>query len=332
MKKIWTYNYQKGLRGALVSRQIIKKDNFLYFILCYDKKSFFESVLIKYNRNSMEGEVIFKENHVIRSAGIYECGKFYFTSLSGIAYCVKDNGEIIWNVPIGEGNADINIEDDGDVLFTANHGIYCIDKKTGNILWSNEENKNKTGCTFAIDANYIYHAGVESAIRCIDKKKGKTVWSFGRNLYVSNCLLLDDNCLMVCNIEGKFMFFESATGKLLSEHEAKGTLYKKPVFKNSKMYMGDGSGNMTCYEMHENYKMNELFSFKTNGTITTNAIIDEEILYFASEDGYLYCLDANTGEQLCKKKKTAGIARDILIEKEDIIVLSDKGQIECFSK
>lgn len=52
--------------------------------------------------------------------------------------------------------------------------------------------------------------------------------------------------------------------------------------------------------------------------------------YYMAEDNYLYCVDKNTGEELMPKKKTKGVCRNIIVCEETLILLSDKGQVECF--
>ncbi len=59
--------------------------------------------------------------------------------------------------------------------------------------------------------------------------------------------------------------------------------------------------------------------------------MEKNLLYFASESGYLYRLNKDTGVEERKKIKTKGIVRDILVEKEGILLLSDKGQLEYYS-
>ncbi|KDE65703.1 hypothetical protein IX329_000792 [Fusobacterium necrophorum] len=193
MKKLWTYHYQKGLRSCLLSKNILTKDNFLYFTLCYDKKGFYESLLLQYNRETAQARVLFQEEHVIGSLGIYENGNFYFTSMSGNIYCIGEEGEEKWKIPIGHGNADPYIICDTDRIYAANHGLYCINMEKGEIIWKNEEKRDKTACKFAINHRYIYHAGLDSSIRCINKETGKTVWEYGKNLYISSCTLIDKN-------------------------------------------------------------------------------------------------------------------------------------------
>ena len=73
-----------------------------------------------------------------------------------------------------------------------------------------------------------------------------------------------------------------------------------------------------------------VFSVSVAGSVTTKAVIDGDRLFFAAEDNYLYCVDKKTGDELMPRKKTKGICRNIIVDGNELIVLSDKGQIECF--
>lgn len=103
------------------------------------------------------------------------------------------------------------------------------------------------------------------------------------------------------------------------------------------MYIGDAdavinskSGNMTCYEWTSQNDFKEIFSVNVGGGVSTKVVIDRDSLFFAAEDNYLYCVDKNTGEERMPKKKTKGICRNIIVCEEQLILLSDKGQVECF--
>ncbi|MCD8213086.1 MAG: hypothetical protein LUC34_03395, partial [Campylobacter sp.] len=105
MKKLWRYVHKKGIRNPMVSTQILDADGFLYFTLCYSDKGFYKTDFVKFDAAKGAGEEIFSENHVCRSCGIYEEDKFYFTSMSGKAYCLIENCELVWSTKIGDGNA-----------------------------------------------------------------------------------------------------------------------------------------------------------------------------------------------------------------------------------
>lgn len=233
----------------------------------------------------------------MRSPGILAEDRFYFSTFRGMAYCVDLSGTLIWQTDIGGKNADWNILLDGDRLYMSAYGLYCLNREDGTIIWS-VQTGCKTNCSFAADDTCIYHGEL-----------------------------------------GSVLFLDSKTGKLQKEVHVGRKLYRMPVFYNGKLYIGDGDsvincteGYMSCYEMQDDYNLKPVFSFQTCGEILTKAVIDGECLYFASGDGYLYCIDSETGEELRKPKKTKGDCRSILVRKGEIVVLSDKGQVECYYK
>ncbi len=334
-KKNWEYNYQKGLRGALVSVDAVERDEKIYFVLHYGERDW-ESLLIQLDMQSQEGTVLFRENHIMRSPGILSEDRFYFTTFKGMAYCVDLSGTVIWEADIGGQNADWNILLDGDRLYVSAYGLYCLNKDDGTILWSIQTGC-KTNCSFAVDDTCVYHGELGGVMRCVDKLSGNIVWTYGKDVWISHCMRLDDNCLMACNIHGSLLFLDCRTGKLLREVHVGRKLYRKPVLHDGKLYIGDGNsvinsteGYMSCYELQKDYDLKLLFSFQTGGEILTKAVIDGRSLYFASDDGNLYCIDSETGEKLRKPKKTKGSCRDILVKNDAIVVLSDKGQAECY--
>lgn len=334
-KKMWEYNYQKGLRGALVSVDMVEQDENLYFVLHYGEVNW-ESLLIRLDMQSIEGTILFREDHIMRSPGILAEDRFYFTTFRGKAYCVDLSGTVIWQTDIGGESADWNIVLDGDRLYMCAYGLYCLNKEDGTIIWSIQTGC-KTNCTFALDDTCIYHGELGGVIRCVDKMSGNIVWTYGKEMWISHCIRLNESCLMVCMIHGSILFLDCKTGKLLKEVNVGRKLYRKPVIHNGKLYIGDQNsvinsteGYMSCYELQDDYNLNLIFSFQTGGEILTRAVIDGKCLYFASGDGYLYCIDNETGEELRKPKKTKGDCRDILVRKDAIVVLSDKGQVECY--
>lgn len=337
MKKKWDYNYKKGLKAAMVSEELVKKDHYYYFVFKYGISDW-KSEFIKFDADTLQARTIFEEDHIIRSTGLFEEDKFYFTSFKGLAYCMDIDGNLLWTTNISRNNADINVASDEDRIYVSNYSLYCLDKNTGNIIWKNEDSKEKTGCNYAINSKYIYHSDLGGSINCYDKYTGESIWKYGKDLYVRSCALLDEKCLLAFNEHGKFMFINADTGELIRETKADGYLNSTPVFYNGNMYVGDAnnvinsdSGHMNCYKINENYELKKIFSFKTGGDISAKAKINGTNLYFASEDGYLYCLDYMTGEEVQKKRKTKGECRDIYIEGGELVLLSDRGQLECFT-
>ena len=336
LKTRWTYNYKKGIQGAMVSKDYYIEGDKLYFGLAMGVSSF-DSVLLELDLKTQEVRTIFEEKHIMRTAGIHEDGKIYLTTFKGIAYCVDLDGDICWSTDLGSTNASFKMALDGDRFYVSDYSIFCIDKKTGEIIWKNDTCKEKSNCNIICNDNYIYGGESGGHVFSLDKLTGDVSWLYGKEEWISNVTLLDNNRLLVNHSHGIFYILDAKSGELICTKKANGCLYTESVFENTRMYIGDAdavinskSGNMTCYEWTSENDFKEIFSVKVSGGVSAKAVIDGNRLFFAAEDNYLYCVDKNTGEEIMPKKKTKGICRNIIVRDEELILISDKGQVECF--
>lgn len=335
LKSKWIYNYRKGIRGALVSRNYYMVGDKLYFVLYFDA-NYFESHVLELDLNTGEGRSLFQENHVVREIYASDDGKLYFTSIRGRAFCTDLNGTLIWEKEPFPKTASFQIAIDGDRLYLSGRKISCLDRNTGETLWTNDEFQKGTNCNLLISDNALICGEQGGKVFALDKSSGKTIWSYGEEEWISHCTLMANGHLLVNHIHGKFLILDPSTGKLIDSMPAKGCLEQTPVFEGNKMYLGDAnssfraeSGNMTCYEITDG-SIRPVFSYPVGGEVTTPALIDGDRLFFASEDSYLYCINKNTGEDLMARKKTKGTCRDIILRGDELIVVSDKAQVECF--
>ena len=336
IKSKWTYCYRKGLQAAMVSNNHHIIGDKLYFTLSYGRCPWY-GLILELDLLTQACRTVFEENHIIGRLGLYEEERFYFTSFRGVTLCVGLNGSLLWETKIGNGNPSPKILIDGERLYVSNNSLFCLNKNTGEILWTNKDYNQKNNCNLFCNDDYIYSGEQGGKIYCINKLTGDTCWDYGKKEWISNCMMLENGHLMLNHIHGKFIFLDSDKGKLINIVKAKGYLYREPIFDNGKMYIGDANdvinstaGTMTCYKMTGD-KMKKVFSVTVGGGISTEAVIRGDRLFFAAEDSYLYCINKNTGEELMTRKKTKGVCRNIIAGKEELIVLSDKGQVECFT-
>ena len=111
-----------------------------------------------------------------------------------------------------------------------------------------------------------------------------------------------------------------------------GALYMEPLIREGKVYLGNDNGDMVSWEFGADRGLVESFRYRAGQKVSTPAVLDGEALWFGTEDGYLYCLDAGSGKERTKKKKVSAAPRCLFLYREELVVLSDKGQMECFSK
>lgn len=337
LKSKWIYTYAKGLKEPMISHDYHIEDNYLYFALCIGTM-LLKSVLIKLNLDLQEGMAILEEEHILRTAGLPEVDRMYLTSMKGMAYCLDFEGNKLWETTIGKKNASFKIAMDDERLYVSNYSIYCLNKENGDILWINETFSQKVNCNIIYDEQHIYCGELGGKVFCLDKFTGKTIWSYGNEEWITNIEKIDESRLLVSHCHGWFYILNAKTGELLAKIMANGKLYTSPVIEGNRIYVGDQddvskatSGNVTCYELTAQNELKEIYKLSVNGGgISTKTIIDEQRLFFASDDGYLYCIDKESGVELMTRKKCKGTCRNIIVNENEIILLSDKGQVECF--
>lgn len=335
LKKEWGFK-QDGLRGPMTSETAALNENTLVYFIKYEKDGFGESQLRAFDLKKQEGKTLFSEKHIIRDIGVSENGRRYFTSFSGKLYCIDDNnGEVLWAVKVGTGNASWEILTDEKNVYMFNQHMYAVDKISGEIVWENPDNLKHSKCTMAINAKYIYRCNSDGFVFCMDKASGEIVWRFGDNLYGGNCILVSENVLFVTAAVkgfGKLYMLNAFTGELISVVDMEMGCTRRPLITGNLIYLGNGLGEVKCYELSEEYTLTEKYSYKFDSSVTTQITLDGDFLWFATEKGYLYCLDKGTGEEQMKKKKVGAVPRWLSIHEGGVLVLSDKGQIEYFSK
>lgn len=338
LKSKWIYHYQSGQKGQSVSHDYhIEGDN-LYFALSIGLSIPFQSYIFKLNLQTQEAEIIFDHKHIIQTVGLVDHEKMLLTSFKGMAFCLDFNGNTIWETKIGHGNASSKIALDNNSFYASNDSVYCLNKENGEIRWVNETFNKKCNCNILLDEQFLYSAESGGKIFCLDKFSGKTIWTYGEEEWIPNVEKIGEDKLLVNHSHGWFYILDAKTGNLITKITANGRIYNRPVIEGNRLYIGDAnasmhatSGNMTCYKILPNSELKEIYKVNVNGGgISSPACIHNDMVFFGTDGGYLYCIDKTTGNELMARKKCKGACRNIIIRESEVILLTDKGQIECF--
>ena len=211
MKKIWDQIYKKGLRNPLVSKNAVCKDNKIVFSIEYGGNNF-KTDVVRMDLITKEFTSILTESNSVRTVGVLEDNKIYFSSFNGMAYCINLEGDVFWKTNIGGGNASFEVLIDEDRIYFFDNALYCLNKKGGAIVWINECESNDANCTFALSNQYLFHAETDGKIRCFDKMTGEQIWEYGYQLYTEHCELIGDK-LVTLQSDGTAIILNPETGK-----------------------------------------------------------------------------------------------------------------------
>lgn len=336
MKKKWEYKYPERLVGAMVSEDYALEGEDLYFVHMTNG-SYPRAGIYCVNAETGKAKAVLETTDFLRVIGKYDGSCFYFTSLRGNAYCVTKEGTVLWKKQLGEksGAADWNVVLEGDRLYMAQDALYCLDPKNGETIWANSERGHGSNCTILVENDRIYHAKSGKHIYCADKATGKTVWTYGAEEWCRSVVSVDANTLCYLNTHGKYLFLDKRDGHLIREVKAGGKLMRQPLLLDGTIFVGENlqpsGGLMVRYEVGRDYDLKTLFEVPAAGAVTSEPVIAGDRLYFGTEDGSIYCVNKDTGEEIEKKKRVKGACRGIVPYGDGIIALSDKGPVAAFA-
>jgi len=185
------------------------------------------------------------------------------------------------------------------IYFSASNGFFhCASIRSGEILW-----KIKTG-------DFVY---TSSPIFSSDKK---TIFTASG---------LSDGTGRLCALSEK-------KGDILWYYPVRGKIYGTPGVsqKCRTVITGSDDGFLYALDTGGNFR----WTFETSGEIRSSVTVDDTggYCYFASCDGFVYCLEISTGKEVWKKYLTSFDYTKGVIAGEKFLISASSGYLFCIDK
>ncbi|MBN2394321.1 MAG: PQQ-binding-like beta-propeller repeat protein [Anaerolineae bacterium] len=175
------------------------------------------------------------------------------------------------------------------------------------------------GTLFISTANGLY---------ALDAETGAQKWVYPTRMPLGNSPTIVNGVAYVGGLDHKLHAIDAATGVGLWILEAEAGFDTNPLVVNNRVYLGSRDG--TFYAIYSNddaaHKGTTAWTYPTGGPIHFSAATnsDYSTVYFASNDGYAYALDALTGGLVWKSAKlpSAGFHSWWPVVTDDMVILS----------
>jgi len=292
-----------------------------------------EPGIILWEHTSSIGEF----GNAIYSSPVKDGDIIYITSWNGniSAIDIKSNDKI-WETNVGWSSSSSPTIIEDIVYVGSSEGTYCLDKKSGEIIWKNE---NGVVTSKPAYANHIVYCGSHDGnIYALNNENGKLEWSFETRNEIYSSPIVDNDVLYIGSNDGylyaidvinrdlkwKFktdgpitsapcladnvLYFGSWDGNLYSINSERGTLNWKfssgwgidstPAVSNGNIFVGSEDTNFYSIDS-EDGSLNWIFS--TNGGIQSSPTVYGGFVFFGSSDGNMYALNETNGKLEWKK-------------------------------
>jgi outer membrane protein assembly factor BamB len=205
---------------------------------------------------------------------------------------------------------------DGKLYVGSENGnIYCLDVQTGRQIWVNFNNTSPIRSPPAVSGGFLYVCDENGLLYCLDAQTGEVNWTFSMGAGGSSSPTVADGYVYFSSASKNLYCLDALTGQevwvfninrlvpSMGETDwleaGKAAASTSPAVVDGRVYVG--GSNLHCLDAGSGGLM---WSFPT---IVANApAVSEGNGYFASWEGTVYCLKAETGARIWQKEGIGG--------------------------
>jgi outer membrane protein assembly factor BamB len=275
----------------------------------------------------------FSSSPLIDGDRIYQAA-FHKAALSGYGtlYCLdRISGKQIWN-----------FDDEGDMkpVFStpcladgrlyigegfhqdSNCKLYCLEAFSGKKLWDFPTASHTESSPCVAGGKVFFGAG-DDGVFCLDAKTGKQLWHF-QGLHVDTNLTVAGHRLFGgSGYNGNTIFcLDVNTGDPLWRKPVNLPCFASPTCSGERVIFGLGNGDFINSDDHPagevlcvNAETGDLlWRFDdVADAVHGKPAVDHHHVYFGSRDGFCYCLDKSSGEQIWKQSLGSPVVSSVVL-------------------
>ena len=205
---------------------------------------------------------------------------------------------------------------------SANRHLYCLDERSGEILWTTELS-DWVRAKPAMTSEGLLAATVDGKLACVSLA-GELKWSkqvsthqiYADLVVAGDSVLVNDSDLWLRRISAKgdllwkrslLNAFENEAGeRIFTDVLSGGTYYQsKPTAADGKVYFGNAGGFLFCVNSETG---EEIWKFEMGGAISVGPAIGQGKVFAGQQGGerFFYAVDAKTGKLEWKQTLPGG--------------------------
>lgn len=288
----------------------------------------------------------------VSSSPVVSGSSLFFTSRKNTLFALSvTRGTLLWKRSLGTPlpydwgfdyyTGSVMVENGQLYVGSADGHLYSLEAKSGKELW-----KFKTDgiirSTPAVDGDDLFFGDVNGKLYCLDKRKGTQRWvfrtigdtlnnekfGFDRKALISSPTVYHGS-VYVGSRDGFLYSVEKNTGKERwhVDYQVSWVLSTVAV-KNDILVTGTSDGRFV--HALDSGTGKELWRFNTQATVWASAFIaGNDRIVIPSNDGYLYCLELNTGKEVWRQKIGPQLFSSPVPKNDMIYVGSDDGYLNA---
>lgn len=240
-----------------------------------------------------------------------------------------------WTTPVGKArksNEHLNLKPviRGDIVYTADASglVQAVSKKDGQVKWSTILKNNIVSGPTVADGFVIVGTNASTLV-LLNQANGKEIWQHKVSAEVLAPPALSHQKVIAKTIDGKVYAIDAVNGKQLwvADHGAPGLVLKassSPIVVDNLILIGFSDGKLDALELQTGRLMwQRSIAYGTGASdvdrlvdIDSDPIINNNVAYLASYQGYVGALSLSNGQFLWRKP--ASVYKNMLLSHNNL--------------
>jgi outer membrane protein assembly factor BamB len=252
-------------------------------------------------------------------------GSVYLSNGTQIFQVDLASGLEKWRFP-AEANNKVNYyapvvlsQDDQLLVGSYNHAFYSIQPGGAQTNWSFEEAEDRYINQALLLGDQVFAGSADGNLYALDLK-GSLRWSYATEAAIWGSPVSDGEVIYVASMDHYIYALDPQTGDLIWKTEdLGGQLVAKPALSSSGvLYIGAFGSRTDNVERSSRLVAVDsgngqiLWSTPTRGWVWSTPVLKEDALYFGDNEGFVYALNAQTGDVLWQVQPDTSAKRAII--------------------
>jgi outer membrane protein assembly factor BamB len=218
---------------------------------------------------------------------------YFGTRMGDVLALDKKSGTRKWLSTVGGQVGSSPAVSDGIVLIGSNNGsLYALEAQTGLQKWS-FKTSGEILSSPAVANNTVFCSSNDNSLYAIDAGTGQEKWRFTTGDHITSSPAVFDGTVYIGSYDKYLYAIDAATGQEKWRFNAGEKIWSSPVIADGVVYIGRayefvGASDGLLFAL-DPATGREKWRFKAGSKAGTPAVA-KGIIYFGSDDGYLYAL------------------------------------------
>ncbi len=231
----------------------------------------------------------------------------------------------VWSFKTGGAILDVLLNDSLVITVSADNFVYAHYRKTGKELWRTRVN-DASQVILSSDGESVIVTAKKDYVYALDITNGLERWRFFTNAHQFSRTQIHQQHVVIGDRSGFLFRLNQSSGKLISKVEVANAIQSHLVLDEFESVVMDRYGNMQRIG-------SDASGWQKSFDTTTSELLfgENNILYFSTWDGFVYAIDAVSGNDIWRAPIKGRLWSPLVIS-DLVISVSSRGYAVAFNK